>query len=87
MKEPFDGLCDTVRVLKTEPKGFPDKRANDCAGGRKTAVLIGRVGEGAGLESDSWTHLREMMMIKMNLREKQKRHIQTKISKQQKREK
>lgn len=63
-------------------KCFPDERANDCAGGSTTAVLIGRVHEGAGLQPDCRTNLREMMMM---MKEKEKRHIQTK-SKQKKRE-
>lgn len=49
-----------------------------------TTVLIGRVLEGAGLESDCRTNLREMMM--MIMRKKEKRHIQTKINKRKKRE-
>lgn len=79
-------LFDTG-VLKMQSKCNPDKRANDCAGGRMTAVLIGRLHEGAGLESDYRTNLTEMMMmIIIIMRGKEKRHIQTKISKRKKRE-
>lgn len=69
-----------------QPKCFPDKRANDCAGRRMTTVLIGHVHEGAGLETDCWTSLREMMMMIIK-RQREKRHIQPKRSKQKKREK
>lgn len=79
-------VCLTLWSLKMQPKCFPDKRANDCAGRRMTTVLIGHVHEGAGLETDCWTSLREMMMMIIK-RQREKRHIQPKRSKQKKREK